>query len=110
LLISAPQYYTCGGGARRSFKRPLAEQIGAKLAALGKFDDFVGEDSDNRVGSILKTQRRPRHFECDAHHAPGLRLEYLPVQVWRDGHGMLAIRRSLEVNHSRRAQIQPLLW
>jgi hypothetical protein len=60
-------------------QRQLAELVGVAFAAFCKLDYFVGDYRANRIGLVLNPQRRPRHFERDAHDSYGLSVELLTI-------------------------------
>jgi hypothetical protein len=57
-------------------QRPLAKHVRVSLAFFRQFDDFLGDYRDDRIVSIRKSEGRTRHFECDAHDALGLGVEF----------------------------------
>jgi hypothetical protein len=54
-------------------------KIGITLAALGKFDDPLGDDFVEEVAPVYKPKGNARHLECDAHDAFGLGIEFMAV-------------------------------
>jgi hypothetical protein len=58
---------------------PLAKQIRIALAFFCKLNDFPGDYPNDGIVSIPQVEGCARHFERDAHDAPGLRIEFEAV-------------------------------
>src|SRR5262249_32687436 len=63
------------------------------LAGLGKFDDALGDDFVGEIAAVGKPKGYASHFECDAHDALGLKVEFGAVQEWGNRHGRPSLCR-----------------
>src|SRR5262249_8626533 len=71
----------------------FTQKIGITLAGLGKFDDALGDDFVGEIAAVGKPKGYASHFECDAHDALGLKIEFGAVQEWGNRHGRPSLCR-----------------
>jgi len=53
-------------------QRPLAKRVRAALASFRKLNDLTGDDFDDEIVSIRKSEGGACHLKCDAHDPLGL--------------------------------------
>src|SRR5215472_19055272 len=82
----------------------FTQKIGITLAGLGKFDDALGDDFGGEITAVGKPKGYASHFECDAHDALGLKVEFGVVQEWGNRHGRPSLcrrERDRSLSHRR---------
>ena len=64
----------------------LAQPFGIALARLRKRNNLAGYRFLGNIVPVGEAKAHHRHFESEAHHADGLRLELMPFQERADRH------------------------
>jgi hypothetical protein len=82
-------------------QRLLAESIWIDQAVLCERYDSLGNCFVSDVSSVFKFKGCTRHFVCDAHDAPGLRIESVTVEEFGDRHNaLLAVQAGAQISLS----------